>query len=262
MHTRSDARMPSSCRGPTNGSWPGPPPSWRSRRRTRPTPSCCTPPSSYWPGRPCCPGWRRPQRDRARERVAWMTDRYAGAGLGVPAPSAPGHGSVDEGCAALVKAIIAGDLGEVDRHATWLGDQASVAEPRTGLGAAVSPMLASAVHASILLHLMGHAPALGTMLVRGPARELARQPHPSVPVEGRASGAAPLVDALLNAPCSGRRTAPSSCRWSVTARPQRHGCWPTSLRIPSTRGRPSVGWRRGRWSRRLPTTSPTGGPMP
>lgn len=143
------------------------------------------------------------QHDRARERVAWLADRYARAGGGIPVPSAPDHGSVDQGCVALVKAIAAGDLEEVDRHANWLGDRASAAELRTGLAAAVCPMLAAASHGPIRLHLMGHAPALGPGLLRGPVRELARHPDQSVPVDGLASGVAPLVEALLDAPLRG-----------------------------------------------------------
>ena len=142
-------------------------------------------------------------RDRARERVVWLADRYAGAGDGVRVPTAPDHGSVGEGCAALVKAIAAGDLDEVDRHAAWLAARASVAELRAGLGTAVAPMLAAAAHAPILLHLMGHVPTLGPGLLRGPVRELARRPDQSVPVEGLASGSGPLVDALLDTPLLG-----------------------------------------------------------
>jgi hypothetical protein len=140
------------------------------------------------------------QHDRARERVAWLADRYAAAGNGVERPSPADHGSVDEGCAALVKAVAAGDLDDVDRNAAWLSGRASVAELRTGLGAVVAPMLAAAAHAPILLHLMSHVPALGPGLLRGPVRELARRPGPEVPVEGLASGDAPLVEALLEAP--------------------------------------------------------------
>ncbi len=142
-------------------------------------------------------------RDEARERVVGLVDAFAQSGDAVEGQLSPDHASVGEACAALVKSIGAGDLEEVDRHAAWLGGRASVAELRTGLGPAVAPSLAAAGHASILLHLMGRAPALGPGLLRGPVRELARHPDQVVPVDGLALGAGPLAGALLAAPLLG-----------------------------------------------------------
>jgi len=141
-----------------------------------------------------------PARDGARERLVALVDAYgrAGAGLGPPPPA--DHASVGDACAALVKAVAAGDLDDADRHAAWLGGRASAAELRAGLGPAVAPALGAAAHGSILLHLMGHVPGLGPGLLRGPVRELARQPGPVVPVDGLATGSSPLVDALVAVP--------------------------------------------------------------
>ena len=142
-------------------------------------------------------------RSRARERLVWVADEYRQAGDPVVAPAVPDHATVGEAAAALVKAMAAGDLDEVDRHAAWLGARATVAELRSRLGPAVAPSLGAAAHAPILLHLMGRVPAVGPGLLRGPARELARRPDQVVPVDGLVDGDAPLLDALLGAPLLG-----------------------------------------------------------
>jgi hypothetical protein len=142
-------------------------------------------------------------RTPARERVVGLAATYAAAGEGLPDPVTPDHGSVADGCAALVKAVSAGDLDEVDRHATWLAAAASADGLRTGLGPAVVPLLGAAAHAPILLHLMSRVPALGPGLLRGAVRELARRPDLVVPVDGLAAGDRPLLDALLATPPAG-----------------------------------------------------------
>jgi hypothetical protein len=150
-------------------------------------------------------------RDAARRRIAWLAATYEAAGEPVALPAAgPGPASVAAAARALADALGAGDLDAVDRIAAWLGSNASPAELRRLLAAAVAPSLAAAGHASIFFFLHGRVAPRGDVtgrLLRGPARELARHPDwslqwyrdSSAPVAHDAS----LLDALLAVPMLG-----------------------------------------------------------
>ncbi len=142
-------------------------------------------------------------RALARERLVALVDAYGRAGEGVRTPLPVDHATVEDGCAALVKAVAVADLEEVDRHADWLGTRATVEELRARLGPVVGPALGAAAHGAVLLDLMGRAPTVGPRLLRGPVRELARDPDAVIPVDGLAAGTAPLLDALLATPLLG-----------------------------------------------------------
>jgi hypothetical protein len=139
----------------------------------------------------------------ARERLVWLVDSYRDAGESVSPPPPVRHASVAEAFSALTAAIGTSDLDEVDRHAHWLGENASVAELRSGLGPIMAPSLAAAAHGSIALHLLNRAPLIGPSLLRGVARETARHPDWLIPWEGLSTGERPVMDALLAAPLLG-----------------------------------------------------------
>ena len=111
--------------------------------------------------------------------------------------------------AALVAAIAAGDLDDVDHLAFAVGVRATPSELRHALAGPVVASLAAAGHAGILLYLFPRFAADGSItgtILRGPARELARHPEwrlhwfedPDDPV---VSGS--LADALLEVPMLG-----------------------------------------------------------
>ncbi len=139
-------------------------------------------------------------RQRARERLVWMVDQYDHVGPRVPDPRPVAHGSAADGMSALLAAIRASDLDEIDRHASWLGDHATGDDLRRGLGPSLAPSLAAAAHGPIALHLLRRCPDVGPSLLRGVAREVGRHPDWLIPWEGLASGSRPLLDALLEAP--------------------------------------------------------------
>jgi hypothetical protein len=143
-----------------------------------------------------------PPSDRAaaRERLVWLVATYQDAGQPVTPPLSVAPASVEDAAAVLLKAIEASDLDEVDRCASWLGENTRAATLTPLLGPALAPSLAAAAHASIALHLMGRTPAIGGSMLRGPAREVARNPEWRVDTSGKAEGERPLVDALLQAP--------------------------------------------------------------
>jgi hypothetical protein len=139
-------------------------------------------------------------RDAARERLVWLVATWEGAGAPVRRPLPVSPSSAEEAAAALLKAVDVSDLDEIDRYASWLGDNASPATLRHLLGPALAPSLAAAAHASIALHLIGRTPAIGGFVLRGPAREVGRRPEWRVETNGKAEGDRPLLDALLEAP--------------------------------------------------------------
>lgn len=122
---------------------------------------------------------RPSHRASARQRLVWLAAEFAAAGDSVPDPSEVEAQSVDAAAAALVAAISAGDLDDVDRLSYWLGDRATSVELRRVLAEAVAPSLAAAGHAPILLYLLPRIAPGGEIpgrILRGPARELARHP--------------------------------------------------------------------------------------
>jgi hypothetical protein len=136
-------------------------------------------------------------RDEARLRIVALTDEYLAAG---PAVEPPGEPKQDDAAGALVDAIAAGDLDEIDRYAAWLGANTSPKQIRELLGPAIAPSLAAAAHASIGLELVGRTPSIPATVLRGVARELGRHPDWRVETDGLAAGDRPLLDALLDTP--------------------------------------------------------------
>ena len=140
-----------------------------------------------------------------------LAAEYAAAGDPVE-PPAPVDGieSIEDGAVRLVAAIEAGDLDDVDRLALWLGDHATATELRHLLAQPVAASLAAAAHASILLYLLprvavaAHVPV---SIVRGPARELARNPGWRLrwfeDPDGIVTTSTTLADALLDVPMLG-----------------------------------------------------------
>lgn len=141
-----------------------------------------------------------PQRGRARARLVGLVAAYLDAGPGVEAPQPVAPSSVPDAADALVRAVDAGDLDEIDRYATWLGEHVSVGEQRRLLGPPLASSLGAAAHAGIALHLLGRTPPLGTSLLRGAVREVGRQPDWRVRTDGLVVGERPLLDALLDTP--------------------------------------------------------------
>ncbi len=148
-------------------------------------------------------------RDAARQQVFRLAAEYAAAGDPVAEPRSVGDESVPKLAAALVAALDAGDLDDVDRYATALGDRATPIELRHALSGPVSASLAAAAHASIFLYLLARVAPEGQLpgrLLRGAARELGRYPDwrlrwfedPGDPV-----GSGSLADALLDVPMLG-----------------------------------------------------------
>jgi hypothetical protein len=147
-------------------------------------------------------------RDQARERLVWLAASYAAAGEPVDRPTALDARSTPELAADLVAALQGGDLDDVDRYAEALGGQASADELGQLLGDAVTTSLAAAAHGSILLNLLPRVAPEGVpgRIVRGPLRELARQPtwllhwfeDPDDDVVGPS-----LANALLDVPAVG-----------------------------------------------------------
>lgn len=148
-------------------------------------------------------------KQRARERLAWMTDLYAAAGEEVSEPRPVSHAAVADGLSALADAVGDSDLERVDAHASWLGQHASASQLRAGLAPLVGPSLAAAGHGGIALHLLSHVPESGPLLIRGLARELARHPDWTISWEGLLTGDRQLLDALLDTPLLGAAEASS-----------------------------------------------------
>jgi len=149
------------------------------------------------------------QRVAARERFAQLAAEYEAAGEPVARRPVLDTRPLDELLAALVAAIAAGDLDDVDHLAYAVGVRATPSELRRALAGPVVASLAAAAHASILLYLFPRFVADGSItatILRGPARELARHPDwrlhwfedPDDPV---VSGS--LADALLDVPMLG-----------------------------------------------------------
>ncbi len=121
-------------------------------------------------------------RDSARRRLLWLAATFDAAGEPVPEPSlvdtdAASAESVGLAAARLVAALEAGDLDDVDRWAVVLAGLASPVELQRFLAGPVVTSLAAAAHASILLYLAPRAAgAVDLGIIRGPLRELGRQP--------------------------------------------------------------------------------------
>ena len=152
---------------------------------------------------------RPDERHAARSRLAQLATVYEAAGAPVPGRPTADPRPLDELAAALVAAIAAGDLDDVDHLAYAFGTRATPSEMRHAIASPVVASLAAAAHASIFLYLFPRIAADGSItgaLLRGPARELARYPElqlhwfedPDDPVVGVSLG-----DALLDVPMLG-----------------------------------------------------------
>jgi hypothetical protein len=148
-------------------------------------------------------------RDAARAQVERLATEYAAAGDPISEPRPVGDETIAQLAAALVAALEAGELDDVDRYAAALGDRATPMELRRALSGPVSASLAAAAHASIFLYLLPRVAPDGELpgrLLRGAARELGRYPEwrlhwfedPGDPV-----GSGTLADALVHVPALG-----------------------------------------------------------
>jgi hypothetical protein len=153
---------------------------------------------------------RADARAAAEERIRDLASQYEAAGPPVEEPAPIHVDTTAEGVERLVAAIEAGDLDDVDRLATWVGDHVTATELREALAQPVAASLAAAAHASILLDLLPRvalASGVSPRIVRGPARELARYPDWKLrwfedPSDDTATPTA-LADALLDVPMLG-----------------------------------------------------------
>src|SRR3954454_20691088 len=64
---------------------------------------------------------RAADRDAAREQIRALGEKYAAAGEPVAPPAPMTFDSIDNAVSALVAALDAGELDDVDRIAAWLG---------------------------------------------------------------------------------------------------------------------------------------------
>jgi hypothetical protein len=145
-------------------------------------------------------------RRAARLRLLWLAAQYNEAGAPLRSAPVPADqfASIASASAALLDAIARGELDDVDRASQWLSAHATPDDLRRLLSNAIAPSLAAAAHASILLWLIGRGDGVASLL-RGPARELARQPvwkldwydDPSLSGNGTVTK---LLDGLLSAP--------------------------------------------------------------
>ena len=154
-------------------------------------------------------------RPDAVARIGTLGELYEATGPGVT-PSGPVRYERHEDAAvALADAVDRADLDAVDAAAVWLTDHAAHGEIRHLLGEAVVDSLAAAGHAPIGMHLLPRV-AGGTLpggLLRGPLRELARQPgwrlrwfrsFPETIPATMDADSATLAEALRRVPMLGR----------------------------------------------------------
>lgn len=152
------------------------------------------------------------RREAARIGLTRLVATYTAAGeeLASPAALADEGPSLVERAGRVEAAMTAGDLDAVDRLAGPLLAAATADELRTLLAPWVTASLAAAAHGSIALNLLGRAgtaAAVGADVLRGPLRELARNPDwrlhwfddPSEPVAAPVN----LREALLDVPYLG-----------------------------------------------------------
>lgn len=153
---------------------------------------------------------RPADRDAAREQIRALGEKYAAAGEPVAPPAPITFDSTDDAESALVAALDAGELDDVDRIAAWLGDRIDATELQRALAQPIAASLAAAAHGSILLDLLPRvvlAADVPVAIVRGPARELARHPdwrlHWFHDPDGVISYDRNLADVLLDVPMLG-----------------------------------------------------------
>jgi len=118
-------------------------------------------------------------RERAHARIERVAATYEAAGEPLAPADQIDADDVDDVVARFVAALGAGELDDVDRLATWLGRHVAARDVQQALAGAVAASLAAAAHASILLYLLPRVSQPGDRLgslLRGPARELARNP--------------------------------------------------------------------------------------
>jgi hypothetical protein len=149
-------------------------------------------------------------RPGARDRIRAVAADYLASGDPVEHPTAIDVESIEGGTARLLAAVKAGELDDVDRIARWLGDHVTPTELRRLLAQPVAASLAAAAHASILLYLFPRvalAADVPVSIVRGPARELARNPEWRLrwfeDPDGIVATSGTLADALLDVPMLG-----------------------------------------------------------
>jgi hypothetical protein len=114
----------------------------------------------------------------ALSRIDTLADEYTATGPAAPDPVVLSFASVADAVTALAAALDHGDLDRVDAAVVWLGERVSGPEVGMLLGETVVDSLAAAGHAPIGLHLLHRIAggALPVALLRGPLRELARNP--------------------------------------------------------------------------------------
>jgi hypothetical protein len=153
----------------------------------------------------------RPEdRDGALDQIRALGAKYEAAGEPVAPPAPITFDSVDDGVRALVGALDAGELDDVDRIATWVGERIDARQLQRALAQPIAASLAAAAHGSILLDLFPRialAADVPVTIVRGPARELARHPdwrlHWFDDPDGVNAYDRELVDVLLDVPMLG-----------------------------------------------------------
>lgn len=119
------------------------------------------------------------ERELARKRILWLGATYAAAGEEIETPPRRAYDRPDDAVEAMVAAVRAGELDDVDGAATWLASAVAPVDLCRALADAFLPSLAAAGHAPIFLYLLPRvAPrsAAAAQMVRGTARELARHP--------------------------------------------------------------------------------------
>src|SRR4051794_23874369 len=149
-------------------------------------------------------------RAAALDQIRALGDKYEAAGDPVTDPAPVTFDSVDDGVHALLAALDAGELDDVDRIAEWVGTRIDATQLQRALAQPIAASLAAAAHGSILLDLLPRVPLaadVSVAIVRGPARELARHPdwrlHWFDDPDDVISYDHDLVDVLLDVPMLG-----------------------------------------------------------
>jgi hypothetical protein len=152
-------------------------------------------------------------RELARLRLASLGVEYEAAGEAVTPPIERDHPSLRAAARALVAAIDAGDLDDVDGISAWLGRHAAPSDLARLLADDVVPRLSAAAHGPIVLYQLPRvAPRteITPEVLRPLAREMARepkwklewmdQPGRTPPTRHRDASGTALLDALASTP--------------------------------------------------------------
>ncbi len=103
---------------------------------------------------------------------------YQAAGEVVTRPAPASFDSAAAAASRLTAALVAGDLEEIDRVATYVGDAVPPARLASLLGPSVVTSLGAAAHGGILLYLLARDPAgaVDGRIIRGALRDIGRHP--------------------------------------------------------------------------------------